>query len=369
MGIYPRTWVEVDLENIKDNVKKLKALTRPPTFFMAVVKANGYGHGAVEVANAALEAGGDRLGVAIVEEARVLREAGINAPIHLLTGFEAEQVESIIELDLIPAVYTEQHLNALGSIEKTMTIHIKVDTGMGRIGLKPENTIAFIKKTKENKNLKIEGIFTHLATADEAGSEYADKQISTFKNLIKDIKDEGLDIKINHIANSAATILRPETHLQMVRVGIALYGLHPSDDTKGKIDLKPALSWYSRLSYVKNLEQGEAVSYGATHIIKEASAIGTVPVGYADGYNRSLSNKANVLVSGIKIKQVGRVCMDQFMVELNGIDAKENEKVTLIGKQNDAQITADEMAKEVGTINYEVVCAIADRVKRYYEPV
>ena len=369
MEIYPRTWVEVDLENIKQNVEELKALTKPPTMFMAVVKANGYGHGAVEVANAVLEAGADRLGVAIVEEARVLREGGINAPIHLLTGFEAEQVESIIELDLIPAVYTEQHLNTVGSIEKTMTIHIKVDTGMGRIGLRPENTIPFIKEAKENKNLNIEGIFTHLATADEADIEYADKQISTFKNLIRDIEDEGLDIKINHIANSAATILRPETHLQMVRVGIALYGLHPSDDTKSKIDLKPALSWYSRLSYVKNLEQGEAVSYGATHIIKETSAIGTVPVGYADGYNRGLSNKANVLIAGTKVNQVGRVCMDQFMVELEGLDAKENDKVTLIGKQNNVQITADEMAKELGTINYEIVCAIADRVKRYYGPI
>ncbi len=366
INIYPRVWVEVDLKNIEHNVRTLKDLCAPDVLFMAIVKANGYGHGSSEVANAALKTGADRLGVATVDEAKVLRDAGIMAPIHLLTGFQKNQVDSIIDMDLIPAIYTDQHMDALETINSPLKVHVKIDTGMGRLGLKPKDASSFIKRAMENKELEIEGVFTHLATADEEASEYTDKQIREFKKILEDLKEEGIDSKINHIANSAATILRPDSHLQMVRVGIALYGLHPSHDTKSKVDIRPALSWYSRLSYIKELEAGKSVSYGATHTLKNARAVGTVPVGYADGYSRTLSNNAQVMINGKKVDEIGRVCMDQFMIDLGSISAKEGDKVTLLGSQNGVSITADDLADKLNTINYEIVCSISSRVKRYY---
>lgn len=363
---YLRTWVEVNLENVKHNVKVIKSLLPKGCLFMAVVKANGYGHGAKQVAKAALEAGADRLGVATIEEAKELRTGGIKAPIHILTGFELDKASSLIKLNLIPSIYNEEQFATISKLNKRITVHIKVDTGMGRIGISPELLVPFVKKIKQNNNINIEGVFTHFATADEENSSYAKQQLKVFVNSIRSLAAEGFTFPINHAANSAATILNPATHFQMVRVGVSLYGLHPSEHTKSKINLKPALSWHSKLTYVKSMTAGQAVSYGATFKLKKDGIIGTVPVGYADGYSRSLSNNAEVLVNGKKVKQVGRVCMDQFMVDLDNLEAKPEDKVTLIGHQGREEITADDLAKKLNTINYEIVCGIASRVPRYY---
>ncbi len=361
-----RTWVEINLDNIKHNVQAIKALLPDDCLFMAVVKANGYGHGAIEVAKAAIEAGANRLGVAILEEAKVLRQAQINVPIQLLTGFEPGQAKEIAQFNLIPTIYTKDHLDELAALDKAVKVHVKVDTGMGRIGLKTDEVALFLTLAKA-KNIEVEGLFTHFATADVKNSQIFERQLTGFEQLIDDLKKEGLAPKINHAANSAATILKKQSHMQMVRVGIALYGLHPSGDTKDKIDLKPALSWFAGLSYAKKLTKGDTVSYGATHTIEKEGFVGTVPVGYADGYNRNLSNNSEVIVNGQKITQIGRVCMDQFMVYLKDVQAKVGDKVTLIGQDGRQKISADDLAAKLGTINYEIVCAIATRVPRYYK--
>lgn len=365
--MFPRTWVDIDLNNIKHNVREIIKRLPQQCLFMAVVKADGYGHGAVEVAKAALEAGADRLGVATVDEAIALREAGLKAPIQLLTGLETPKIDLIIQYDLIPCIFSYEHLQALQVLNEPLKVHVKVDTGMGRLGLVPEQAVDFLKSIHANKNIEIEGVFTHFATADEEDNSYAKQQLDAFLTLLESLEREGLSPKINHAANSAAAILIPDSHLQMVRIGIALYGLHPSNDTKDKIDLKPALSWHSKLSHVKELSAGKSVSYGATHTLDKDTTIGTVPVGYADGYSRRLSNNTFAIVNNTRVKQVGRICMDQFMIDLNGVEANVGDTVTLIGNQNNAEITADELAKKLDTINYEITCAIASRVPRVYK--
>ncbi len=367
MASYPRVWAEVNLDNIKHNIKTIKKLLHSKALFMAVVKADGYGHGAVQVSKAALEAGADRLGVATIDEASQLRNAGIKAPIHLLIGFEKEKASRIVKLNLIPAVYADEQIKALNRFKKKINVHVKVDTGMGRIGLRPERIAAFVKEIKKSKNIKVEGVFTHLATADVANNPNTKRQLKTFNRVIRSLAAQGISYKLNHAANSAATILYPGSRLQMVRIGIALYGLQPSEATKGKIKLKPALSLKSKLSFVKDYKAEHSVSYGATYTLKKDSVIGTVPVGYADGYSRVLSGDTCVLIGGKKVKQVGRICMDQFMVDLNEVKAKEGDKVVLIGKQNGLEISADYLAEILKTINYEIVCSIASRVPRFYE--
>jgi len=366
MTDYPRVWTEINLDNIQHNVRAIKKILPEDCLFMAVVKADGYGHGAIPVAKAALAAGADRLGIATVEEAKELREAGIEAPIHLLTGFYPGQAEVIAELELIPTVFTEEHLVELQGLKKPLSINIKIDTGMGRLGLNVKQTIDFIDKASQNKNLQIEGLFTHFATADEAESPYAKQQLDEFNALLESLAKQGRVFKINHAANSAAAILNQGSHLDMVRAGIALYGLHPSDATKGKIDLRPALGWYSKLSLVKEVKAGLSISYGATYKTVKDEAIATVPAGYADGYSRRLSNNTEVIVKGEKVKQIGRICMDQMMVNLGGVKAETGDKVTLIGKEGKSEISADDLAAKLGTINYEIVCGIAARVPRHY---
>jgi len=369
MANYPRTWTEIKLENIQHNVRVIRQLLSPGCLFMAVVKADGYGHGAVEVAKAALAAGADRLGIATVEEGRQLREAGIEAPMHLLTGFYPGQAQVISELDLIPAIFTDEQLNELKNLNKPLAINIKVDTGMSRLGLNVKQAPDFIEKVRQNKNLQIEGLFTHFATADEVGSPFAEQQLKEFNTLLENLAKQGYLFKVNHAANSAAAILNPASQLQMVRVGIALYGLHPSGATKDRIDLKPALSWYSKLSLVKEVKAGLSVSYGATYAAQKTEVIGTVPVGYADGYSRRLSNNTDVLIRGEKVKQIGRICMDQMMVRLDQVQTQVGEKVILIGKEANTEISADDLASKLGTINYEIVCGIAARVPRHYEHI
>ncbi len=368
-------WAEIDLEAIAKNIKTLKQLAQPNTLFMAVVKADAYGHGAVPVSRVALKSGADRLGVALVEEAIELRDQNINAPIHILSEIPPEDYEAsqVVSRGLIPTVcqilVAEKLSRAAVQSGKSVKVHIKVDTGMNRLGIPadPEGAVNFVKRVRELPNVEVEGIFTHFALADKPQSDSTERQFERFQRVTSALEKNGIKVPIEHAANSAAIMTKPETHLDMVRAGISIYGLPPSPGLSKIVELKPALSLKAKISYLKRVPAGEGVSYGLTYRTNKATLIATLPIGYADGYSRSLSNKSDVLVRGKRARVTGTICMDQFMVDVNHIsDVKVTDEVTLIGSQGSQEITADEIAALMGTINYEVVCAIGKRVPRVY---
>lgn len=364
-------WVEVNLGAIRENVREIKNLLKPSILLMAVVKANAYGHGAIEVSKAAIESGVNRLGVAFAEEGVELREAGISVPIQILSEVSLETVDLVLAYDLIPTVYTREVAGKLSKAAKThgrkVKVHVKVDTGMNRLGLFPEETLDFLSCLRSLENIEVEGIFTHFALADNSQSSYTRVQFEKFKKLISELENKGFKIPIKHAANSAATMLFKETHLDMVRIGVALYGLHPSSSTRKILDLKPVLIWKAKVSFVKTLEAGEGVSYGLTYRVPKKTQIATIPLGYADGYTRLLSNKSEVLVNGKRAPVVGNICMDHLMINAGNIpDVVKGTEVVLIGKQKNEEISSDEIASILGTINYEVVCMIDRRIPRVY---
>jgi alanine racemase len=367
-----QTWAEIDLSAIKHNVIQAKKKVGDNVRVMAVVKANGYGHGAERVAKAALEAGAEYLGVAIPEEGDALRAAGVSQPILVLAEPSHLSIPIVIKNDLIATVCTNRTAEALSKQavrqNKQVKIHIKIDTGMSRIGLAPENATEFIQKISRLPGIEIEGIFTHFTEADIVKSGYTAYQLDRFRSLINELEDIGICPRIRHAANSAGVYLHPASHLDMVRIGISIYGLHPSDATKNLVDLKPALSLKARLSFVKRVKGGAGISYNRTYITREDTIIATVPIGYGDGYSRLLSNKASVLVGGQRFKVVGNICMDQLMVDLGLSSAASfDDEAVLIGRQEDKEITVDEIAGLIGTISYEVVCMINARVPRVYK--
>ncbi len=363
--------VEVDLEAVRRNVRALKGRTEPGTLFMAVVKADGYGHGALPVARAALAAGADRLGVATVDEAVTLREAGITATIQLLSEPPASAVDLIIEHGVVPAVTTRAFAGALGRAGAARGIdtpyHLKIDTGMNRIGVPAGEAHEFAAAIDSFPGLQLEGTMTHFATADVPGDWDFEMQLERFTSALARMRDEGIDPGIVHAANSPATILHPEAHFDMVRCGIALYGLHPSRDTYGEIELAPAMSVIARVTFVKKVGMGEGVSYGLTWRAVAPTTIATLPLGYADGVHRVLSNNMEVLIGGARCAQVGRVCMDQFMVEVpRGVTVDEGDEAVLVGAQGAESILLDDLAERAGTINYEMACAFGMRMPRVY---
>lgn len=367
--VYRRpAWVEIDLEAIRHNVRTIKRMAGDGVRFMAVVKADGYGHGAVRVARAALEAGADWLGVALVEEGVELRENGITAPILVLSESSPSAASLAVEYDLATTVCSEETARVL-SLEavrqgKQARVHLKVDTGMNRIGVPPDRVGEVAVRLLTMPNLFFEGLFTHFARADEPDNELTDLQIERFclscASLPKDAHP------IIHAANSAATLLHPRSRFEMVRIGIALYGLHPSMETVGKVDLRPAFSLKARPSFIKKVAAGEGVSYGHTRKLERNSIVVTVPVGYGDGYSRRLSNIGEVLIGGRRFSILGNVCMDQFMVDMGQNECYPEDEIVLIGRQGDEEITADEIAGLLGTINYEIVCMVNRRVPRIY---
>ena len=364
-------WAEIDLGAISRNVATLKGLTKPGTLFMAVVKADGYGHGAVPVANAALAAGADRLGVATIAEALELRAAGIAAPLQLLSEPPEASVSQVIENDLIPTVTTRSFAGALGraatSAGTTARYHLKIDTGMNRIGVRAEEAPQFSAMLAEFSGLELEGTFTHFATADVPGDWDVTRQLQRFREALEGMRTERVDPGIVHAANSPATILVPDSHFDMVRCGIAIYGLHPAATTYDKIELAAAMSVKARVTLVKRIGMGEGVSYGLTWQAATQTDIATLPLGYADGVHRVLSNQMQVLGSGKRLSQVGRVCMDQFMVEVpRGVQLAQGDEVVLVGEQGSERITMDQIAELAGTINYEMACAFGMRLERVY---
>lgn len=364
-------WAEIDLGAVAANVESLCALLRPPTQLMAVVKANGYGHGATRVAKVALASGAHRLGVALPEEALELRAAGIDAPIHIFGEAPAQAAQDIVTHDLIATVFSRALPEALSTVaarrRKTAKVHLKVDTGMNRVGLHPRDVVEFSRWCRQLGNVEVEGVYTHFATADDPDAPAAAAQFRLFEKVLWDLDCEGLAPPMKHAANSAATILMPDSHLDMVRCGISIYGLHPGPATTNRVKLKPALSWKCRASFVKKVPEGAGISYGHTYRPERETQIVTLPLGYADGYSRLLSNRAEVLVEGRRLPVAGTICMDQFMVDAGpeGTVAVDDE-VVLIGRSGKEHVSADDIAMILGTINYEVVCMIGARVPRIY---
>jgi len=360
------TVVEVDLEAIRYNVRLVKP---PGTDLMAVVKGDAYGHGDAPVARAALEAGATWLGVALVEEGLALREAGIDAPVLVLSEFPPGSEVEALSANLTPSLYTEEGLarlaEAAAPLKRSTGVHVKVDTGMHRVGLyPPEEALGFVRRVVDS-GLVFEGLWTHFARSEE--DEVTTKeQLSWFLEVADRLAHEGLRPLYRHAANSAACILYRGSHLDMVRPGIALYGLDPGGGIGKNLGLRPALTWRSAVTMVKRLPKGEPVSYGHTYRLERDATIATVPVGYEDGYTRLLSSKADVLIRGRRHRVAGTVTMDQILVDCGNDDVAPGDEVVLIGRQGNEFVSADELAGIIGTIGYEVVTGISERVPREY---
>jgi len=364
------TRVEINLDNIAYNISEIQRRIGDKVNIMAVVKANGYGHGAVEVARIAIESGAQWLAVAMLEEAVELREDGIQSPILVLGLSPPAEAEELVKYKLAQAVCTRELAQALSAEARLMgqatKVHVKVDTGLGRLGILPEEVTGFISEISHLKGIEIEGIFTHFSAVDEDKS-FTELQIKRFKELVVSLEKAGIHIPVKHAANSAAVLDIPSSYFDLVRPGIMLYGLYPSLKVTHSIHLKPAMSFKTQVAYLKTVPAGISLSYGRTFITRKKSRIATLPVGYADGYTRALSNKGEVLIKGKRAPVVGRVCMDMILVDVSHIpDVKVGDEVVLFGRQDGAQLSVDEIASKMGTINYEVVCGIDRRVPRVY---
>ncbi len=360
-------WLEIDLDTIRQNVHELRRISK--TDVMAVVKANGYGHGAVEIAKAALAGGASWLGVARLEEALALRQAGLGCPIQVLGFTSPSQVKDAIHFEIRLSVYDtvvgKAYADIASKANKKLHLHIKVDTGMSRLGVSPDKTIELIQLLKPYSQINIEGIFTHFARADEPQSGTTTEQIEKFDHMLTGVRQAGHSLRYIHAANSAAILNYPQARYDMVRPGIALYGCHPSTQTPLPAGIKPAVTWKTRLTSVNLFPPGRGISYGHIYTTRSSERIGAIAIGYADGFRRITNNFA--LVHGKRVPVVGRVCMDQCMLQLDTIpDAAIGDEVVLLGSQGSETITAEEIADRWGTINYEVICGLAARIPRLY---
>ncbi len=362
-------WAEIDLGALKHNVSVMRD-TAAGAEVMAVVKGYAYGHGNPECAQAALDAGATRIGVARVAEAIHLRESGIAAPIHVFTEPPPQAAATLVDLDLTAAIYTTDFAAALSdaatSARKDVPVHVKLDTGMHRVGLLADDVPAAIERIARLPGIDVEGVWSHLAVADIPDHPFTRKQLELFDELTSRIARAGIEIRFRHIANSAATLSLPASHLDLVRCGIAIYGLWPTAHLADTADLRPVLSLRSRITMSKEVPAGDAVSYGLRYELRKASRVVTVPAGYADGYDRRLSGRADVLIGGKRYKVSGTVCMDQFMVDVGDDDIGVGEVATLIGTDGMNAITAEELAGLTETINYEITARIPSRVPRVF---
>ena len=372
---YKRVWAEVDLDRIADNMHNLKNNIAADTRLLGVVKTDGYGHGSVPIAKK-LENYDYMFGFAVAtpEEAHILRMAGIQKPILILGYSFPYSYEMLAEEEIRPAVFREDCLQELSAAAKktgkTIRVHIKVDTGMNRIGIRPdEEGLEFVRKVCACEGVEIEGIFTHFFKSDETDKSSAVKQLEVFCAFVNKVEAElGIQIPYKHCANSAAIMEIPEASLDLARAGIAMYGLFPSEEvSRTTVSLQAALSLYSTVVYVKEIKEGETVSYGGTFSAGKSMRVATVPVGYGDGYPRSLSGKGWVLIRGKKAPILGRVCMDQFMVDVTEIPgASAGDKVVLLGTDGQECISAEDLGELSGRFNYELVCDLCKRIPRVY---
>ena len=379
------TWAEIDLSAIANNVSELRRITDPNARLLVAVKANAYGHGAIEVARTAIKSGADALGVARLQEGIALREAGLTAPVLIFGYTSPSQTMKLDKYGLTQTIYSLATAKAMSAVAAShgarVKVHLKVDTGMGRLGMLPDSrryleagmlpdnkALSDVMAIGALRGLEFEGLFTHFATADSRDKTYAREQFACFKEFMAALDQTGITVPVKHAANSGAIIDMPETHLDMVRAGISLYGLFPSEEVaKSRLTLKPAMTLKSSIIHLKRVPAGFKISYGCTYTTPEPTTIATVALGYADGYNRLLSSQGHMLVQGHKVPIVGRVCMDLTMLDVGAVPqvALEDE-VVAFGRQARAEITVDEIAQRLNTINYEIVSTITQRVHRRF---
>jgi len=367
------TYIEINLSAIRHNLEEVRQAVGPERRILAPVKANAYGHGMLQVARTALEAGASMLGVAYLDEAVALRQAGIGAPILIFGSELPENAPEIVHWGLRATLCTYELAKALSQaavrLRRNAVVHIKVDTGMGRIGLKVEEIREFLRRILELPGIVVEGIYTHFATADGSGDgEFALAQMEHFRRVVSQLRKEGMELPIAHAANSAAVLRFPSAHLDMVRPGIMLYGLEPFPGASYLADIRPAMTLKSRIVFLKEVPPGASVSYGRTFVAGRRTRIATVPIGYGDGYPRALSNRGKALVRGKRARIVGNICMDQLMLDVTHVEGvRVGDEVVLIGEQGDERITAEELASLAGTINYEIVTSLNGRIPRVYK--
>jgi alanine racemase len=361
----------IDHDALRWNLAQIRNKVGAQVKILSMVKANGYGHGAAPVARTLAAAGSDAFGVATLEEAVELRDAGMRSPILVLAGVYMNQIEEFFNHSLIPVVHDLVGLKQLDDAVKgrgaTLNVHVKIDTGMGRLGFLAAEADAWIPALKKLRALKLAGVFSHFSHAESVQGDYTRRQLEIFNGVLKKIPAQDISAPLIHFANSAATITLPSAYFDMVRPGIMLYGVYPSAEMANQITLKPVLGWKTRILQLKKVPPQTSISYGQTFITTRESMIATLPVGYADGYQRLLSNRGQVLVRGQRAPVIGRVCMDLTMIDVTDIrNIQQGDEVVLLGRQNAAEISADEMATWANTISYEILTSIGARVPRIH---
>ena len=367
-----RAWVEVDLDAIAHNVRTLKAWLNAPTKLMAVVKADAYGHGAATVARTALAHGADSLAIATLAEGVELRRAGITAPILLLGAINAvEDIQAVAAWELEATIcnlqQAETFARTLLRLGKSAMVHLKIDTGMSRLGTNWQDAVEFVARIQSLPQLKIKSVYSHFATAEDSDRNIMELQQQRFETAIDKLKQIGLKPQQIHLANSAATLSNRSSHYDLVRVGLALYGLYPASHLSAILDLKPALQVKAKVTQVKIIPQGEGVSYGRKYITESDIKVAVVGIGYADGVPRGLSNQMEATIDGQSVPQIGAITMDQLMLRIDGLDSVQpGDIVTLIGQQNGRQISADDWADKLGTISWEILCGFKHRLPRVF---
>jgi alanine racemase len=365
------TLCAIDHEALRSNLRQIRDRVGSRIKILCMVKANGYGHGAAEISQALVGAGADAFGVATLEEALQLREAGIQALLIVLAGVFPDQLDTFLEYKLTPVVHDLVSLRALdresSRRQVQLKVHLKVDTGMGRLGFLAAEADQWIGAIKQAKSLHIQGVFSHFSHAESVQGDYTQKQLQIFKRVLGQLRSASVVPDLVHLANSAATITLPAAYFDMVRPGLMLYGVYPSPNMKEQISLKPVLSWKSKILQLKNVPSGTSVSYGQTYVTQRESLIATLPIGYADGYPRLLSNRGEALVRGQRARIAGRVCMDLTMIDVTDIrNVRQGDEVVLLGRQGGAEISADEIAAWANTISYEILTSIGTRVPRIH---
>ncbi|MCE5249997.1 alanine racemase [bacterium] len=360
-----------DLGAYKRNLEKIRNFTGPEVRLMAVVKANAYGHGMVECARTAHAAGASMFGVALAAEGEILRKAGLTGPVLVMAPESRDHWKTFLDNDLTMALTSFEMLEEIRTLlageETSLAVHIKVDTGMGRVGVAPEKALELAERAYDTPGIAVEGIFSHFPSADEDRDDYTRRQIDCFENLLDRLSQRGIRPPLAHMCNSAGTLKFPEAHFDLVRPGIMTYGLLPYPGSKEKLELEPVLSFYSRIGFIKEVPLQTPVSYGGTFVTGRPSRLATVPVGYADGYRRHLSNRGRALVNGIPVPVAGRICMDQTVFDITDAgDVRVGDTITLIGRDGDERITVEEHASLVGTISHEIVTGITSRVFRAF---
>lgn len=365
------TWVEIDLNALRHNLLAIKRKAGPGVKIMGIVKADAYGHGDYEVGRVLLDHGAEMLGIAILEEGIQLRDKGIQAPLLLLGGLFEDQIDTVIQYNVIPTVYDLKLVMVFSKraseLNKTVPVHVYVDTGMGSIGVRYDKAVEFVKSLYDIKNIFLDGIYTHCSSSDEKESAYTNLQIRRFRDILTTLDAIKTGIPLRHMANSGAIIGYPDAYFTMVRPGLSLYGLYPSEEVSRNIGIKPVMSFKTRVIHIKDMQPGDEVGYSRTYKITKPTRVATLPFGYDDGYNRLLSGQGKVIIRGVVASIIGRVCMDQCFVDVSHInEVSVGDEVVVYGSQGQETISIESIAKQLHTIPYEVTCSVSKRVPRIY---